>query len=292
MFTSLKSVYYKVVEKPLVLRYVMGDADEAQFNTVVDSFGDGNVEYLMRFCHMITKLLWPCDVGVADPDGRYFYRQWLIGTFTKWQCYRTPSAFATTNNPVETFKDTRKKFARCCTPENFFGAKIAELAKSTAKLRWRATELRRMKLIEKMAALPGSYEESDESDYVLVCVHPTPRIYVRPQKQTMEVIEICAQMGLNNARMERDGQPEAGWAVNVRDLMCPCKYFFKHGECVHLYFALYKRYGSDTATWRHRFNRSQRKRKRGLAEDIHDAVVAQQSSRGRPILNGPALSLV
>ncbi|ETI46342.1 hypothetical protein F443_09262 [Phytophthora nicotianae P1569] len=275
----------------------MGDADEAQFNAVVDSFGDGNVEYLMRFCHMITKLyehgktMTPAKLALVAADVYNMHyavseslfsalktMAWLIGTFTKWKCYRTPSAIATTNNPVETFKDTRKKFGRCCTPENFFGVKFAELAKSTAKLRWRATETRRMKLIEKMATLPGSYEKSDESDYVLVCVHPTPRIYVRPQKQTMEVIEVCAQMGLNNARVERDGQPEAGWAVNVRDRTCPCKYFFKHGECVHLYFAF--------------VNRSQRNRKRGLAEDIHDTIVAQQSSRGRPILNGPALSLV
>ncbi|ETO59247.1 hypothetical protein F444_22382 [Phytophthora nicotianae P1976] len=149
-----------------------------------------------------------------------------------------------------------------------------------------------MKLIEEMTALPGSNGEPDESDYVLLCVHPTPRICVRPRKKTMELIEVCAQMGLNNARMKRDGKIEAGWAVNVSDRTCPCKYFFKHGECVHLYFALYKRYGSDTPTRRPLFNRSQRKRKRGVAEDIHDAVVAQQSSRWRPILNGPALSLV
>ncbi|ETO75014.1 hypothetical protein F444_09346 [Phytophthora nicotianae P1976] len=180
----------------------MGDANEAQFNAVVDSFGDGNVEYLMRFCHMITKLyehgktMTPAKLALVAAD---VYNMHYAVSESLFSALKTMA------------------FGRCCTPENFFGVKFAELAKSTAKLRWRATETRRMKLIEKMATLPGSYEKSDESDYVLVCVHPTPRIYVRPQKQTMEVIEVCAQMGLNNARVERDGQPEAGWAVNVRD---------------------------------------------------------------------------
>ncbi|ETP44198.1 hypothetical protein F442_09187 [Phytophthora nicotianae P10297] len=269
----------------------MGDANEAQFNAVVDSFGDGNVEYLMRFCHMITKLyehgktMTPAKLALVAAD---VYNMHYAVSESLFRALKTMAALLRSGSAIEHHRRllqqttlsrrSRILFGRCCTPENFFGVKFAELAKSTAKLRWRATETRRMKLIEKMATLPGSYEESDESDYVLVCVHPTPRIYVRPQKQTMEVIEVCAQMGLNNARVERDGQPEAGWAVNVRDRTCPCKYFFKHGECVHLYFAF--------------VNRSQRNRKRGLAEDIHDTIVAQQSSRGRPILNGPALSLV
>ncbi|KAG2965782.1 hypothetical protein PC119_g24902 [Phytophthora cactorum] len=123
-----------------------------------------------------------------------------------------------------------------------------------AKIRRRATELRRTKLIKEMPVLPCSDEDPTECDYVLVRVRPTPRAYVRPRKKTVEVIEICVQIGINNARMKRDGQPEAGWAVKVRDRTCPCKYYFKHAECVHLYFALYKRYGSDTPPRRPLFN--------------------------------------
>eukprot|EP00644_Phytophthora_capsici_P012280 jgi/Phyca11/119250/e_gw1.38.350.1 len=119
-----------------------------------------------------------------------------------------------------------------------------------------------------MPALNCADNDPDVCDYVLVRVQPTPGIYVRPRKKTVEIIEICAQMGINNARMERDEQPEAGWAVNVRERTCPCKYFYKYAECVHLYFALYVRFGSDTPSRRPLFNRSQRKRKRGLAEEV------------------------
>eukprot|EP00644_Phytophthora_capsici_P010036 jgi/Phyca11/130052/e_gw1.90.89.1 len=47
MFASLKDIYRKTMIKPLELRYVMGDADEAQFNDVSESFRDIKVEYLL-----------------------------------------------------------------------------------------------------------------------------------------------------------------------------------------------------------------------------------------------------
>ncbi|KAG2903049.1 hypothetical protein PC116_g18103 [Phytophthora cactorum] len=56
MFASLKSIYFKVMLKSLALRYVMGDADGAQFNAVMEALPDRNVENLMCFWHMITKL--------------------------------------------------------------------------------------------------------------------------------------------------------------------------------------------------------------------------------------------
>ncbi|OWZ19550.1 hypothetical protein PHMEG_0006193 [Phytophthora megakarya] len=101
------------------------------------------------------------------------------------------------------------------------------------------------------------------TSYVLVQSRATPRIYIKRRKKTVEIIEICARMGLNNATMERDEQPDAGWSVDVLPMQVILQ-----------------------------VRGIQRKRKRGLADEIADAVAALPPSRGRPILNGPALSLV
>jgi hypothetical protein len=37
------------------------------------------------------------------PFARYDMALWLTGPFTRWQAYHTPTGFATTNNPCETF---------------------------------------------------------------------------------------------------------------------------------------------------------------------------------------------
>ncbi|OWZ19549.1 hypothetical protein PHMEG_0006192 [Phytophthora megakarya] len=73
MFASLKLIYRSVVSKDLVLRFVMGDADEAQFNTVQEHFGD-ETEYLMCLWDMITKFyehgktLTPAKLALAAAD--------------------------------------------------------------------------------------------------------------------------------------------------------------------------------------------------------------------------------
>ncbi|OWY98363.1 hypothetical protein PHMEG_00030888 [Phytophthora megakarya] len=40
---------------------------------------------------------------------RYMAGQWLYGRFCCWQAFATPSGFATTNNPVETFNASLKR---------------------------------------------------------------------------------------------------------------------------------------------------------------------------------------
>ncbi|KAF4031822.1 hypothetical protein GN244_ATG16337 [Phytophthora infestans] len=218
---------------------------------------------------------------------------------------RTSSGFAAANNPVDTFNAAIKRpthltyanedeLSRCCKHESLFGDIFAGNGTfpPPPQIRRRVTELRRSELIEKMPPSSSSNKNPAVCEFVLVRVRLTPRIYVRPRKKTIDVMSACAQMGVNNARMKREGQPETIWAVNVREGSCPCKYYFKHSECVHLYVALLTRYGPDRPPSRPMFNICQRKRKRGLAEETADAVASQQPLRGRPILNGPALSLV
>ncbi|ETO73388.1 hypothetical protein F444_10632, partial [Phytophthora nicotianae P1976] len=45
-------------------------------------------------------------------------------------------------------------------------------------------------------------------------------------------------MGTNYARMEREGQPQWGWKVDLNQRSCDCNYFFKFACCIHLLHAL------------------------------------------------------
>ncbi|ETK97174.1 hypothetical protein F441_00273 [Phytophthora nicotianae CJ01A1] len=73
----------------------------------------------------------------------------------------------------------------------------------------------------------------------------TPQISASPRKNNVDLIEICAQMRTNNARMELNCKPDAGRVVSIGERTCHCKYYFKYVERVHLYFALCVHYGSD-----------------------------------------------
>jgi hypothetical protein len=352
---SLSHIYSRVTSKPLLLRYVMGDADEAQVNAAKAVFRGCEFDYLMCFYHVMAKLLehstsvpnaksslviadvyaihcaktaaellslktaavrrWRADPEVAR-FGEYIYKQWMSGSFTKWQCVHTPIGFATTNNPVEQFNKILKrdytthqqlkmgllliKLAECCQSVSVTGVEFTTSTVPRTKLKKRATELRRQGFLVEVPAL--EIAEKGDDIFMMVLQHAVPRVWVekttRPTKkgkkkqgESVEVLASGEQFRVNNARMEREGQPDAGWAVNLQDRSCPCNYFYKYGQCVHLLFALFIRFGNDSPPKRTLVNRSQRGRKRNLESLIADAVSRTHASRGRPILNGHALSL-
>lgn len=344
VLSSLKYVYRRVLSKPLQVRYVLGDAEDAQYNAVQDVFGDCSFDYLMCFFHVLKNVLergrgvpyakfslviadiydmhssrTPADLftkqanalerWLADPDvaalGQYIFEQWMSGRYASWQCFFTPPGFATTNNPVETFNSKLKTFytlrqrlkmgflltklALCCENESRLDTPFATAPVARSKLKSRATALRRQGLLKGTLisqAAPGG------SSYMIVLDKETPHIFVRPKKRTMELIELAAQFGKNTARMERERehQPETGWAVDLKSRSCPCDYFFKYGQCVHLLYALYESCGDAAPPKRMLFSR--RSKKRSLEEQLVDAAAAAGCARGRPILNGPALSFV
>ncbi|ETP08008.1 hypothetical protein F441_15893 [Phytophthora nicotianae CJ01A1] len=176
----------------------------------------------------------------AEPDveqfGEYFLQQWLTGTFVKWQYFRTPVGWATTNNPMETFNAKLKKnytlqermlmgsllgqLQVCCRMESVSGAEFHEKSTASSRLRRRATTLRRQRLLVETPSFDGS------SNFVLVVSKATPRIYVKPKRKSMDTVDVAVQLGANTARMERDEQPEEGWSVDLTTRTWACKYFF------------------------------------------------------------------
>ncbi len=56
VFVSLSQIFYKIVGRRLQLMYVMGDADDAQFNAVGSLLAEAG-RYMMCFYHVVAKLV-------------------------------------------------------------------------------------------------------------------------------------------------------------------------------------------------------------------------------------------
>jgi hypothetical protein len=140
---ALRRLYCALSGHELVVQYAMADVDQAQYNAVNAVFGNNpRFTSLMCFFHVMQKVYtaikaFPSDtkaIIVRDLHDMHFVRshmefvrmrndflrrvrdvpeligfaqymngQWLTGRYSTWQLYWTPTGFAFTNNPVETF---------------------------------------------------------------------------------------------------------------------------------------------------------------------------------------------
>ncbi|OWZ05748.1 hypothetical protein PHMEG_00022098 [Phytophthora megakarya] len=146
-FSALRSIYSTVVGKPLRVKFVMTDADEAQLNAFEHVFGK-DVVSVMCYFHVAAKVyertrsLSPPFVAKVLNDvaslhftpsageyertrhktseswasrpelsafATYFTKQWTASRFNRWQVFVSPPGFATTNNPVEQFNRAIKR---------------------------------------------------------------------------------------------------------------------------------------------------------------------------------------
>ncbi|ETM51739.1 hypothetical protein F442_04722 [Phytophthora nicotianae P10297] len=135
--TALRNVYLAVMHKPLVVRYVMLDADKAQRNGVDEVFGrDCSIVYekaknleaslFAKILHDVHDLHFTTsDHEYEETKSRvladwaswpelarfmaYFTETWLASRFSQWQVYHSPSGIATTNNPVEQYNAVLKR---------------------------------------------------------------------------------------------------------------------------------------------------------------------------------------
>ncbi|OWZ00575.1 hypothetical protein PHMEG_00028202 [Phytophthora megakarya] len=120
---ALKRIFGWVAEKELRLHYPLAHADQAQYNAPQKSFGDyGNFQFLMCFYDMhfarsLGEFVWMQEAALqrwlSDLSlvafTMYMNEQSLSGQFCLWQAFATPSGFAATYNPVETFNAVPKR---------------------------------------------------------------------------------------------------------------------------------------------------------------------------------------
>ncbi|KAE9102615.1 hypothetical protein PF010_g14038 [Phytophthora fragariae] len=335
---SLRRVYFWISNKHLSVNYAMADGDRAQYNALAAVFGGiPNYRFLMCFFHVMkliqerVKLLssgaqtrvlreiydlhfarsqteymemlrpilkgWMREPSLV-PFGQYVYGQWLTGHFTVWQVFATPSGFASTNNPVETFNALLKRdytlrrrlkmgtllreLSACCQDQSSSAREFEFAVCPAPTLARRVSELAREKLLGVAEDQDLDYVRAGACCILRVISLPAPRVLVAPNKRSEEAIAVTAQMGVNYARKEFEGEPADGWAVDILRQCCPCDYWFAFGACVHILFALRATAHVDSSGREVLISR--RKRKRGEMTVLPDL--------GRPRTVGAALSLV
>jgi hypothetical protein len=327
---SVCRIYAAVTGSRLRIRYVMGDAEQSQRNAVEAVFGSSGTSYLMCFFHVMVNVqkklkdstfketvighiynlhfarseaeylagrdaclkLWRAhDSLTAFAD--YCDAQWLRGHFSKWQCYHTPPAFATTNNPVEQYNRAIKRdytlrrrlkmgtlirqLFLCVSNESTTPRVFRDEIEPPASLLRRAKEMANdgyLKESSRAAAAVGP--DMLFGLRTLVESASVDRTWVPSQRQTKECLPVTAQMGKNYGRMEVESQPPDGWLVDIAQRWCGCRFWFKFGTCIHLIHAL---------------SISDRMTLSGKRTLVNRNASKKAVKRGRPRANGPALSL-
>ncbi|RLN88063.1 hypothetical protein BBJ28_00003622 [Nothophytophthora sp. Chile5] len=337
MFMALKRLYGWLTGRDLVVRYAMADADKAQYNAVNAVLGDNpQFLSLMCFFHVMEKVCkaikpfpsfvssdiirdlydlhfarthleftrmrdallrkW-MTVPILIDFAQYMSGQWLGSRFSGWQLYSTPSGFASTNNPVETFNSILKRdytLRRCLK----MGALLAELSNCcedqsanerpfrlevipTEALIRRVRELVRENLLGLGGDQTGSF---GRPGCLRVASRLAKRIVVAPNNRSEEGIAVSAQMGLNYARMEVEGQPNGGWTVDLSRRWCECNYCYAFGVCVHVLYAVRTLDYIDGSGREILVSRNKQKNN-GVATSTN---LGQRG--GRPTMVGPALT--
>ncbi|KAJ8527456.1 hypothetical protein ON010_g14806 [Phytophthora cinnamomi] len=234
----------------------------------------------------------------------YFKKVWLNERTWRWQCYHTPSGFATTNNPCETYNAALKRDVTLrrklkvgmlmdrllilCRAESVRTLPILTAPAFDDRLVRRANALAQAGLLREcrpdrnsIAYLLGNTADEGTREVINVVALPAPRIYDVHDKRSREDLPVTAQLGVETARMEHLNMPVTGWEVDIVARTCPCRAFFKGGCCVHLLYALGVVGGVDTSGRETLVYRGPSKRKRARLGP----------GAGRPTHNGPALSM-
>uniref|UniRef100_H3GY82 MULE transposase domain-containing protein n=1 Tax=Phytophthora ramorum TaxID=164328 RepID=H3GY82_PHYRM len=291
---ALRRLNFWISEKHLTVHYAMADGDRAQCNALAAVFGDNpHFCFLMCFFHVMKHIqervrLLSSDaqarvlsdvydlhfarsqghylemlraflrrwmtVPTLIPFAQYFHGQWLTGHFSTGQVFATPSGFASTNNPAETFNALLKRdytlcrrlkmgtllreLSACCQDQSS-SARAFEFAVCPAPtLARRVSEMVRERLLGVAEGQDIDMVRAGSCCVLRVISLRAARVPVAPNNRGEANIAVSVQMGSNYARKEVEGEPSDGWPVDVQRQWCPCDYWFAFGACVHVLFAL------------------------------------------------------
>eukprot|EP00644_Phytophthora_capsici_P010918 jgi/Phyca11/104112/e_gw1.9.600.1 len=154
-----------------------------------------------------------------------------------------------------------REISACCQDQSSSSKAFEFTVCPAPTLARRVTELVREKLLG-----VGGDQDLDALRAGACCILrvislPAPRVQDAPNNRSEEAIAVTAQMGVNYARKEFEGEPSDDWPVDVQRQWCPCRYWFGFGACIHVSFALRVTAHIDSSGREVLINR--RKRKRG-----------------------------
>ncbi|RLN95579.1 hypothetical protein BBJ28_00020192 [Nothophytophthora sp. Chile5] len=264
---STKALMLRLM-KHLIVRFAMADGDKAQCNALAAVFGDSPAYcFLMCFFHVMKKVQEHIK-GLSSVAQASILRDIYDLHF---------------ENPLGVPADEGRfctAMGACCQDQSISVRAFEFVVLPTTTLARRVSELMRAKLLGLAEGenVDGSIAGSQTT--VQVVSLRAPRVIVAPNRRSEEVIAVTARMGANYARMEVEGQPWGGWAVDVERQWCPCNYWFVFGSCIHVLFALRSTASVDSRG--HEILIDRRKHRRGRVAVIDNAC--------RPRSNGPALT--
>ncbi|KAG3187085.1 hypothetical protein C6341_g3457 [Phytophthora cactorum] len=162
----------------------------------------------------------------------------LRNTILRRWAYLTPTGFATTNNPAETFNAVLKRdytirrrlkmdsllreLSACWQDQSSSVRAFGFDVVPTATLARRVSELICAKLLGLAEGQTVDGALTGCQSTLRVVSLRAPRVMVAPNKRSEEGIALSAQLGANYARMEVDGQPWPGGQVDVDRQYCSC----------------------------------------------------------------------
>ncbi|OWZ12756.1 hypothetical protein PHMEG_00014031 [Phytophthora megakarya] len=161
---------------------------------------------------------------------------WLNDRVWRWKCYHTPSGFATTNNPCETFNAAVKRdvtlrrklkvgalidqLQTLCTSERVRARVFANSANFSDRLcRWARAMIRQGLLYEKsyertsIAFLLTDAPSELQNDYMRVISVPTTRIFDVLNRRSKEDLPASAQLNVETVGMEYFEMSTCGWEL-------------------------------------------------------------------------------
>ncbi|RLN44479.1 hypothetical protein BBJ28_00023857 [Nothophytophthora sp. Chile5] len=291
---SLRRLYYWITQKYLIVRFAMADGDKAQCNALAAVFGDNPAFcFLMCFFHVMKKVQQHIKAlsSVAQASIlRDIYDLHFARTHSAFLQMRDAFTFNTLLKRDYTLRRRLKvgsllrELGACCQDQSISVRAFEFVVLPTTTHARRVSELMRAKLLGLAEGENVNGSIAGSQTTVQVMSLRDPRVIVAPNRRSKEAIAVTAQMGANYARMEVEGQPWGGWAVDVERQWCPCNYWFVFDSFIHVLFALRSTASVDSRG--HEILIDRRKRRRGRVAVIDNAAVrvrtVQLSPRSSP----------
>jgi hypothetical protein len=231
---------------------------------------------------------WCSNLGTRS-FADYFYKQWIVGCFHRWQCYWSRPGQAKTNNPVEQFNRELKsdytqhtllspnmlvhELLRLCRHHSVRVKPFEERPHPASK---QLSNYRRLKQKKCLSVLQDGWRVSVIQSAVYInksdCV-ALSNIDALVDRDDMKALR--KSIRIHDFCMEVHEQPHGGWNVSGDNFACDCNACFKFGYCVHIIAAraFLNLPVVGLASNRDTFvNRRKQSRKRGRPGQVGDAL--------------------
>ncbi|KAG6945370.1 hypothetical protein JG687_00017341 [Phytophthora cactorum] len=274
-------IYKVVVGRPFLVRYCMGDAEDAQINGVEQTLAAPSasapskpeVHYLMCFFHVVETLFNNSKYHVY----RQIYEIPYARDATEFSTIQERADALWRALPEMKLCALLKKVISLCHHRSILHPTFATKPKPATTLIARAKRLLKAKKIvvtqprhTVQFLLEGGASRQSE-------------FHCRSLTDPEDNARNAEEGEWNNRRMERLGQPMIGWTVNLSTQTCGCRAFYKFGACVHL-LASHKHANRKIAGW-------PGTKRRFVDRRVKRSKPSTGAQRGRPARVSHALSV-